>query len=138
MQQSWAAEVADGAATASSSAGSSAVLRPDLEGPAGPAASLDRIEQSAVAVAEDVASLVLGLQSALQELSHGTVEYMGVYRGTAEHVMQSVGHSVAHGRSFIDKCVRLDAQMAQVDVLAAQVKEVKASLAQLEGALGVV
>jgi expansin (peptidoglycan-binding protein) len=61
---------------------------------------------------------------------------MTVYRDTAANVSATVDGSVVEGRSFIETCVRLDEQMADINLLAAQVSGVNAALTGLEAALG--
>ena len=57
---------------------------------------------------------------------------MTAYRGAAVHTQESVTQSIAAGRSFIDKCVRLDERMEDVDRLAAQLAIVDRALRALE------
>ena len=61
---------------------------------------------------------------------------MTVYRDTAANVSATVDGSVVEGRNFIETCVRLDEQMADISSLAAQVSGVNAALTGLEAALG--
>lgn len=59
---------------------------------------------------------------------------MAVYRDTAIHTHEAVHASVKAGRSFIDKCVQLDARMQEVERIGAQLGDVDVALSALEAA----
>lgn len=62
-------------------------------------------------------------------------DHMDVYRGTAQHAAEAVSTSVALGTTFIARCEQMDAEMAKVEELAQQVRQVKDSLGLLEASL---
>ena len=57
---------------------------------------------------------------------------MTVYRDTAYHTRDAAAASVAAGRSFLDKCARLDERMQQVETIGAQLGDVERALTALE------
>mmetsp|Transcript_22963 Transcript_22963/g.58432 ORF Transcript_22963/g.58432 Transcript_22963/m.58432 type:complete len:173 (-) Transcript_22963:186-704(-) len=97
-------------------------------------AALEAIEHATQFVASDVAQLLGGLQAGLQSLSHTSIDYMTLYRDTALHARDEVHQSVAAGRSFIDKCARLDERMEGIEQIASQLTEVDRALCSLETA----
>ena len=101
-----------------------------------PSTEARALEERALAVAEGLAAVTTGMSGTLRDLTDSSVEYMAVYRDTAEHTAQAVSTSVAHARNLVEKCERLDAEMSKVEALAAQVRAVKASLSTLESSLG--
>ena len=101
-----------------------------------PSTEARALEERALAVAEGLAAVTTRMSGALRDLTDSSVEYMAVYRDTAEHTAQAVSTSVAHARNLVEKCERLDAEMSKVEALAAQVRAVKASLSTLESSLG--
>ena len=57
---------------------------------------------------------------------------MSVYRDAAHHTRDAIDASVTAGRSFIDKCARLDERMHEVERIAAQLGDVDRALTALE------
>ena len=101
--------------------------------PLSPRSALSAL-QSIDAVALDAASLLGGLQSSLQALTQTSAEHMAVYSNTAAHTREAVTSSVAASRGLVDKCVALDARMAEVDRINAQLGDVDLALTTLEEA----
>ena len=78
-------------------------------------------------------SLAVSLSTlCVAQLSHCSVDYMTLYRDTALHTRETVRESIAVGRSYINKCVELDAQMQKVEAIAAQLADVDEAVGSLE------
>lgn len=57
---------------------------------------------------------------------------MAVYRDSSLHTREAVAASIVAGTSFIDKCVKLDERMHEVERIAAQLGDVDLALTALE------
>ena len=55
-----------------------------------------------------------------------------MYRDTSVHAREAVAASIEAGTSFIDKCVKLDERMHEVERIAAQLGDVDLALTALE------
>ena len=58
-----------------------------------------------------------------------------MHRPMEQHAAEAVSTSVALGTTFIARCEQMDAEMAKVEELAEQVRQVKDSLGLLEASL---